>query len=65
MKSKYPVFDRSRLRLRPLAERKHDMEIDYLLELDDPVGEPPGADLITIARTGQVNRLAIKVLPEF
>ena len=49
MKSKYPVFDRSRLRLRPLAERKHDMEIDYLLELDDPVGEPPGADLITIA----------------
>ena len=49
MKSKYPVFDRSRLHLRPLAERKHDMEIDYLLELDDPVGEWGHPDLITIA----------------
>ena len=31
----YPVFDRSRLRLRPLSERKHDMDLAYVLSLDD------------------------------
>jgi len=29
----YPTFDRSRLRLRPLAERRHDMTLDHLLDL--------------------------------
>jgi hypothetical protein len=32
--SKYPVFDRSLLRLRPLAERRHDMNLDEMLPLD-------------------------------
>lgn len=39
MQSKYPVFDRSRLRVRPLAERKHDMDLGYLLALDEQVEE--------------------------
>ena len=34
MKSKYPIFDRGRLSLRPLAERDHDMDLGYVLPLD-------------------------------
>lgn len=37
----YPTFDRSRLRLRPLAERRHDMDLAHILELGDP---PPYDD---------------------
>jgi hypothetical protein len=33
----YPTFDRSRLRLRPLGERRHDMGLDQLLGLEEPV----------------------------
>jgi hypothetical protein len=39
MESKYPVFDRSRLRVRPLAERHHDMDMGYLLQLEEQVQE--------------------------
>jgi hypothetical protein len=35
MASKYPLFDRSRLRLRPLAERAHDLHLDHWLALED------------------------------
>ena len=35
MKSKYTVFDRSRLLLRPLAERTHDLHLDNWLNPDD------------------------------
>jgi hypothetical protein len=39
MPSKYSVFDRSRLRLRPLAERDHDLAIDHWLALEEaPLG---------------------------
>jgi hypothetical protein len=31
----YPAFDRSRLRLRPLAERQHDLDLSAVLPLDD------------------------------
>ena len=49
MQSKYPIFDRSKLRLRPLAERTHDMDADYVLPLDAPVDfEHP--HLETVAR---------------
>ena len=49
MQSKYPVFDRSKLHLRPLAERIHDMDADYVLPLDAPVDfEHP--HLETVAR---------------
>lgn len=33
----YPRFDRSRLRLLPLAERRHDMDLSHVLPLDAPV----------------------------
>ena len=47
--SRYPQFDRSRLRIRPLDERKHDLEIRNWLELDDaPEFEHP--DLATLAQ---------------
>ncbi len=36
MKSKYPLFDRSRLKLLPLAARRHDMDLGYLLPADAP-----------------------------
>src|SRR5579885_1189924 len=35
MSSRYPIFDRSRLRIKPLAERRHDMDVSTLLGLDD------------------------------
>ncbi len=39
MKSKYPYFDRSRLLVKPLAEREHDLEASHWLSLAE---EPPG-----------------------
>jgi len=47
--SRYPQFDRSRLRIRPLDERKHDLEIRNWLELDD-APEFEHADLATLAQ---------------
>ena len=35
----YPIFDRSRLAVKPLAERRHDMSLAEVLPLDAP-GEP-------------------------
>src|SRR5262245_979644 len=32
----FPAFDRSRLRVRPLAERSHDLSLSHLLPLDAP-----------------------------
>jgi hypothetical protein len=39
MGSKYEVFDRSRLLIKPLAERVHDLQLDHWLTLDSPA--PP------------------------
>src|SRR5579872_1299410 len=39
MKSKYEIFDRSQLLIKPLGERKHDMGLDYILKLDEPAPE--------------------------
>ena len=36
MGSKYEVFDRSRLAIKPLAERVHDLQLDHWLSLDSP-----------------------------
>jgi hypothetical protein len=36
MKSKYETFDRLRLVLKPLSDRKHDMDLRYVLGLDEP-----------------------------
>ena len=38
----YPTFDRTRLKLKPLSEREHDMTLAELLNLDDDV--PPFDD---------------------
>ena len=34
MQSKYETFDRFRLLIKPLGERVHDMNLDYLLPLE-------------------------------
>ncbi|HEX3748515.1 MAG TPA: hypothetical protein VHW09_31525 [Bryobacteraceae bacterium] len=59
MASKYPLFDRSRLRLRPLAERAHDLHLDHWLALDEaplPYSHPHlatvAARLAAARRTG-------------
>jgi len=39
MQSKYPVFDATQLLIKPLSERKHDMDLSYLLKLDEPAPE--------------------------
>jgi len=33
----YPLFDRSRLRIQPLAQRQHDLDLSVLLPLDAPL----------------------------
>lgn len=46
----YPTFDRSRLLLRPLAERRHDMTLDDMLSLDAPLAPHKDPQLDAIAR---------------
>lgn len=46
----YPLFDRSRLLLRPLSEREHDLHVEDLARLDDPVPPYEGEDIPEIAR---------------
>src|SRR5262245_3879204 len=48
-----PSFDRSRLIVRPLAERKHDLSVDQqlpLAELPPPLDDKPMADIAEIGR---------------
>lgn len=45
MASRYPVFDRSALRILPLADRKHDLEISNWLSLDSEAPEFDHPDL--------------------
>lgn len=45
----YPKFDRSRLRLRPLAERVHDMSLEDVLPLDAEVSPFPDPNLERVA----------------
>lgn len=49
MTSKYPTFDRRKLRLLPLEERAHDMDLAYVLQLDDPIAPFDHPDLATVA----------------
>ncbi len=39
MASKYETFDRSRLRVLPLETRDHDMDLGYLLQVDEQAGD--------------------------
>ncbi len=56
MTSKYPIFDRSRLHLRPLSERDHDMDLAYLLRLDEGEPEFEHPDLPVVAAKVQEAR---------
>jgi hypothetical protein len=47
--SKYQIFDRSRLRVKPLSERVNDLELDRWLALDDPTPAFEHADLTKVA----------------
>jgi hypothetical protein len=49
MPSKYQLFDRSRLRVKPLSERVNDLELGQWLALDDPTPEFQHADLAKVA----------------
>ncbi len=49
----YPQFDRSRLLIKPLDQRQHDLEHASLLELDAAPGQLPAATLGDLATLGQ------------
>ncbi len=48
--SRYELFDRSRLRLKPLAERIHDLHLEHWLSLGDPTPPFSHPDLAAVAR---------------
>ena len=48
--SKYPQFDRSRLIIKPLAERVHDLPLTRWMSLDEQTAEFTHPDLATIAQ---------------
>src|SRR5690242_774618 len=47
--SRYPLFDRSRLEIKPLADRAHDLQLSNWLALADPAPPFDHPDLATIA----------------
>jgi hypothetical protein len=49
MRSKFTPFDRSRLKLKPLDERRHDLHLDHWLSLEDEAPRFESQDLLTVA----------------
>jgi hypothetical protein len=49
MASKYPIFDRSRLRIGSLSERINDLDISHWIGLDDPTPDFSHSDLPVLA----------------
>lgn len=49
MSSKYPLFDRSRLKILPLAERTHDLQLDRWLGVDEAPIPYEHRDLAAVA----------------
>lgn len=47
--SRYEVFDRARLELKPLSERRHDLQLDRWIGLEDPTPPFDHGDLGTVA----------------
>jgi hypothetical protein len=45
----YPTFDRSRLHLKPLEQREHDLTRDVILNLDDPIPDYDNPRLAILA----------------
>jgi hypothetical protein len=66
MASKYPVFDRTRLQVKPLAERVNDLEAGHWLQLDEipePYAHPQLADLAArIVRARQLGAARILMM---
>ena len=64
MESKYELFDRSRLLIKPLSERRHDMQIDYVLGLNEAAPEYSHPQLPEVARRMIVakNKRAARIL---
>jgi hypothetical protein len=59
----HPQFDRSRLRIRPLAERAHDLTLDILLPLDAPqTFQHPSVPLIADRLKAARDRGAARIL---
>jgi len=61
----YPTFDRSRLQLRPLAEREHDLHLDHWLALHDPAPPFTHPDLPQLAahiRTARAQEAPVMLL---
>ncbi len=56
MRSKYPLFDRARLALKPLAERRHDLTLEHWLRLEDPAPPFQHPDLEKLAARLQAAR---------
>ena len=54
----YPLFDRSALRILPLAERVHDFHLDQVIPLDANVRLNDSADLRAVADHARVARVA-------
>lgn len=49
MPSRYPQFDRNRLRVAPLSERAHDLQLSRWLALNDPTPDFSHPDLAKVA----------------
>jgi hypothetical protein len=58
MASRYEIFDRSRLRIEPLANRIHDLSLDRWLQLDDATPEFHHPDLAQVAARLSTARLS-------
>src|SRR3954466_4930788 len=60
----YPQFDRSRLRIRPLAERQHDLTVDHVLALDaePPAFTHPAIQTLSERLAGAKRRAAARIL---
>jgi hypothetical protein len=56
MSSRYIQFDRSRLDIRPLAERAHDLQLNHWIGLDDPVPAFSHPDLPVLAQRIRAGR---------
>jgi hypothetical protein len=46
----FPAFDRSRLKIQPLANRQHDLDLSTILKLDDPLPPFEHPSLATLGR---------------
>jgi hypothetical protein len=60
----FPQFDRSRLRVRPLSERRHDLTLEHILALDAvlPAFAHPAIDVLGTRLAGAKRERAARVL---